>query len=418
MKISFSSAKVKVRKLHFRVQWVFNDAYFLMEVIVRNFEFHNPVKLIFGKGEIVKLADEIPLDSRILLTYGGGSIKRNTVYDQVMEALKDRDVIAFGGIEPNPRYETLMKAVEIAHDKKIDFLLAVGGGSVLDGTKFIAAAVRYSGKDPWEFVRNCSLIKDAMPFGAVLTLPATGSEMNCGSVVTREETREKLAFRSPLIFPRFSILDPTTTFTLPPHQTANGIIDAFVHVTEQYLTFPVNAPLQDRFAESILLTLLEEGPKAMANSHDYNARANVMWCATMGLNGLLSMGVPTDWAAHIIGHEITAKCGLDHGQTLAIILPSLLYIKRDNKHAKLLQYAERVWQITQGSEAEKILAAISKTRDFFESLGVKTRLSEYKIEADVIPSMLASLERHGFTALGERQDINLKEIEEIYKYSL
>lgn len=383
---------------------------------MQNFTFYNPVKLIFGKGEIAKLADEISLDARILLTYGGGSIKRNTVYDQVMVALKNHDVIAFGGIEPNPKYETLMKAVEIVHDKKIDFLLSVGGGSVLDGTKFIAAAAKYSG-DPWKFMQNWDSIKDALPLGAVLTLPATGSEMNCGSVITREATQEKLAFRNPAVFPKFSILDPTTTFTLPPHQTANGIIDAFVHVTEQYLTFPVNAPLQDRFAEGILLTLLEEGPKAMANSHDYDARANVMWCATMGLNGLLSMGVPTDWATHIIGHEITAKCGLDHGQTLAIILPSLLYIKRDNKHAKLLQYAERVWQIKEGSEEEKILAAINKTRKFFESLGVKTRFSDYKISADVIPSMLSSLEGHGFTALGERQDINLKEVEEIYKFS-
>ncbi|MGD9153158.1 MAG: iron-containing alcohol dehydrogenase [Gammaproteobacteria bacterium] len=384
---------------------------------MQNFEFYNPVKIFFGEGEIAKLEQEIPADKRILLTYGGGSIKRNTVYDQVMTALKNHDVIAFGGIEPNPRYETLMKAVEIVRDKKIDFLLAVGGGSVLDGTKFIAAAAKYP-NDPWNFMQNWGSIKDALPLGAVLTLPATGSEMNCGSVVTREETKEKLAFRNPLVFPKFSILDPTTTFTLPPHQTANGVIDTFVHVTEQYLTFPANAPLQDRFAESILLTLLEEGPKAMANSHDYDARANIMWCATMALNGLLSMGVPTDWATHIIGHEITAKCGLDHGQTLAIILPSLLYIKRGNKHEKLLQYAERVWQITQGSEEEKIISAINKTREFFESLGVKTRLSEYKIKANVIPSMLASLESHGFTALGERQDIDLKEIEEIYKASL
>lgn len=384
---------------------------------MRNFIFQNPVKLVFGKGEIARLRDEILNDARVLLTYGGGSIKRNTVYDQVMDALGGHEVIAFGGIEPNPRYETLMKAVEIVKDKKVDFLLSVGGGSVLDGTKFIAAAVKYTG-DPWGFMQNWDSIKEAMPFGAVLTLPATGSEMNCGAVITREATREKLAFRNPLVYPRFSILDPATTFTLPPHQTANGIIDTFVHVTEQYLTFPVNAPLQDRFAESILLTLVEEGHKAMANSHDYDARANLMWCATMGLNGLLSLGVPTDWATHIIGHEITAKCGLDHAQTLAIILPSLLYIKRENKREKLLQYAKRVWQLTSGSEDARILGAIDKTREFFESLGVKTRLSEYKISPDVIPSMIKSYESHGFTALGERQDIDLKEIEKILEYSL
>jgi len=390
---------------------------FFVGIIMENFTFYNPVKIIFGKGEIAKLTDEIPIDKRILLLYGGGSIKRNTVYDQVIQALKEHDVIAFGGIEANPHYETLMKAVQIVKDKKIDFLLSVGGGSVLDGTKFIAAAVKYS-SDPWNFMQNWDSIKDAMPLGAVLTLPATGSEMNCGAVITKAATQEKLAFRTPVVFPQFSILDPTTTFTLPPRQTANGVIDTFVHVTEQYLTFPVNAPLQDRLAESILLTLLEEGPKVMANSHDYDARANIMWCATMGLNGLLRLGVPTDWATHVIGHELTAKCGLDHGQTLAVILPSLLYIKRENKREKLLQYAERVWQLTSGDEDARVLAVIEKTREFFESFGVKTRLSEYKVSKDVIPSMLRSYENHGFVALGERQDINLKEIEEILMYSL
>jgi NADP-dependent alcohol dehydrogenase len=390
---------------------------FFIGIIMENFTFYNPVKIIFGKGEIAKLTDEIPIDKRVLLLYGGGSIKRNTVYDQVVQALKEHDVIAFGGIEANPHYETLMKAVQIVKDKKIDFLLSVGGGSVLDGTKFIAAAVKYSG-DPWNFMQNWDSIKDAMPLGAVLTLPATGSEMNCGAVITKAATQEKLAFRTPVVFPQFSILDPTTTFTLPPRQTANGVIDTFVHVTEQYLTFPVNAPLQDRLAESILLTLLEEGPKVMANSHDYDARANIMWCATMGLNGLLRLGVPTDWATHVIGHELTAKCGLDHAQTLAVILPSLLYIKRENKREKLLQYAERVWQITEGDEETRVRSVIKKTREFFESFGVKTRLSEYKVSQDVIPSMLRSYENHGFVALGERQDINLKEIEEILMYSM
>lgn len=383
-----------------------------------DFTFYNPVKIIFGKDTIAKLAHEIPLNKRILLTYGGGSIKRNKVYDQVMEALKGHDVIAFGGIEPNPHYETLMRAVEIVKTKKIDFLLSVGGGSVLDGTKFIAAAAKYTGNDPWEFMSDWSLIKAAVPLGAVLTLPATGSEMNCGAVVTRAEIKTKLAFQHPTVFPQFSILDPKTTFTLPPKQTANGIIDTFVHTTEQYLTYPVDAPLQDRFAEGILLTLIEEAPKVMRHADDYTARANIMWSATMALNGLIGAGVPSDWATHIIGHEITAKHGLDHGQTLAIVLPSLLYIKRKNKCEKLLQYAERIWGITDGDADARVQAAISCTREFFASLGVKTKLSDYKISADGIPSILASLEQLGFTALGERQDINLKEVEEILLYSM
>lgn len=277
-----------------------------------NFEYKNPVKILFGKGQITKLGNELQKNKKIMLTYGGGSIFNNGVYQQVKAAVKGMDIIEFGGIEPNPRYETLMKAVEIVRAEKIDYLLAVGGGSVLDGTKFIAAAVLFEGNDPWDILAKSdqTIVKNALPIGAVLTLPATGSEMNGNAVITRAETQEKLAFSSPAVMPQFSVLDPEVIFSLPEKQVANGIVDAFIHVIEQYLTFPVNSPIQDRFAESILLTLIDEGPKVLANRTDYDAAANFMWSATMALNGLIGIGVPQDWATHMIGHELTAYHGL------------------------------------------------------------------------------------------------------------
>lgn len=382
-----------------------------------NFTFYNPTKILFGKGQIATLGKQIPQDQRILLTYGGGSIKQNGVYDQVMAALAGRTVCEFTGIEPNPTYETLMQAVELARREKIDFLLAVGGGSVIDGTKFIAAAIPFQG-EPWDILAKRAPIQQAVPFGSVLTLPATGSEMNSGSVVTRRATQDKLAFMHPLVYPRFSVLDPTTTFTLPPRQIGNGVVDAYTHIMEQYLTYPVNAPIQDRFAEGLLLTLIEEGPKALANPQDYEVRANIMWCATLALNGLIGAGVPGDWATHMIGHEITVMHGLDHAQTLAIILPSLMAEQRDGKRAKLLQYAARVWGLTEGDEDRRIDAAIAKTRDFFERMGVRTYLGDYQIGANAIPALVAQLERHGMTQLGEHQDVDLAASQRILQRSL
>ncbi|MBE9052159.1 iron-containing alcohol dehydrogenase [Nostocales cyanobacterium LEGE 11386] len=384
---------------------------------MENFVFYNPVKILFGKGQIAKIAAEIPADARILVTYGGGSIKTNGVYDQVKLVLAGRNVTEFGGIEPNPHLETLLKAVEVVRKEGIDFLLAVGGGSVLDGTKFIAAAVPFVG-DPWDILAKQASVTAAVPFGAVLTLPATGSEMNTNSVVTKWETQEKLYFSSPLVFPRFSVLDPETTFSLPPRQISNGIVDAYTHVMEQYLTYPVNAPLQDRMAESILKTLIEEGPKTFANPQDYDARANIMWCATMALNGLIGVGVPQDWATHMIGHELTALHGLDHAQTLAIVLPSTLTIRRDRKWQKLLQYAERVWGIVDGSEETRITDAIAQTRNFFESVGVRTRLADYGVGLDTIPVIIDRFEKRGFVALGEHQDVNPEVVEKILALSL
>lgn len=382
-----------------------------------NFEYQNPVKIIFGKGEIKKVKSNIPSGSKILLTYGGGSIFKNNVYNQVKTALQGFEVLEFGGIEPNPHYETLMKAVEIVKTENITFLLSVGGGSVLDGTKFIAAAACYTKSDPWHILSRKATVVDAIPIGAVLTLPATGSEMNGNSVVTRIETTEKLAFASPKVMPVFSILDPEVIFSLPEKQVANGIVDAFVHVIEQYLTFPVDSPIQDRFAESILKTLVEEGPKVLADRTNYEAAANFMWSATMALNGLIGVGVPQDWATHMIGHELTAFHGIDHAQTLAIVLPGVMHIQRNLKKDKILQLGERVWGITEGNEDSKINQTIQKTVEFFESLGIRTRLPEYQVPLETIDTICTRFEKRGFK-IGEKADIGPAEIRMILENRL
>lgn len=377
-----------------------------------NFTYHNPVKIVFGKGSIAELANLVPPDQKIMMTYGGGSIKRNGVYDQVLAALRGRVLVEFGGIEPNPRYETLMRAVAQVRAEGIDFLLAVGGGSVLDGTKFIAAAVEYTGDDPWDILAREAPVTAALPLGAVLTLPATGSEMNGNAVISRESTREKLAFSSPLVYPRFSILDPETTYSLSPRQVANGIVDTFVHVAEQYLTYSVNAPLQDRQAEAILLTLIEEAPKVKADPQNYDVRANLMWCATQALNGLIGCGVPQDWATHTIGHELTAFFGLDHGQTLAIVLPAVLKHQRARKAGKLIQYAQRVWGIQGLTDEATIDAAIARTEEFFRSVGNPTRLSDYGVKlADCQPIVERFKERGQM--FGEHKAIGAQQVGEI-----
>ena len=384
---------------------------------MNNFNLHTPTRILFGKGAISELRAQIPADARVLITYGGGSVKKNGVLDQVYAELNGLDVLEFGGIEPNPTYETLMKAVEIVRQQKVTFLLAVGGGSVLDGTKFIAAAANYPADiDPWNILlTHGNDVKSAIPMGSVLTLPATGSESNKGAVVSRRETGDKQAFMSEHVQPVFAVLDPVYTYTLPPRQVANGVVDAFVHTVEQYITYPVNAKVQDRFAEGILLTLVEDGPIALKEPENYDVRANVMWAATMALNGLIGAGVPQDWATHMLGHELTAMHGLDHAQTLAVVLPSLLNEKRNEKRGKLLQYAERVWNITEGSEEERIDAAIAATRNFFEQMGAPTRLSAYGLDGSTIPALLVKLEEKGMTKLGERQDITLDVSRRIYE---
>ena len=379
-----------------------------------NFEFRNPVKILFGKKSISKLSGEIPADANILMIYGGGSIKRTGVYDQVLAALKGCTVAEFSGIEANPHYETCMKAVEVVKEKKVDFLLAVGGGSVLDATKFIAAAALFENGDPWDILAAGATVEKALPLGAVLTLPATGSEMNGNSVITRAETQEKKAFGSPLVMPLFSVLDPECVFTLPDRQVANGVVDAFVHVMEQYLTFKVNSPLQDRLAESILTTLIEEGPKVLADRKNYEAAANFMWCATMALNGMIAVGVPQDWSTHVIGHELTAFHGIDHGRTLAIVLPGVMHIKRDNKKDKILQYGERIWNITDGNENERIDAIIDRTVEFFESLGVPCRLPDYDVPESSIAKIVERF-KQSEAKIGEKQDMDYVEIEKILR---
>jgi len=383
-----------------------------------NFEFYNPTRIVFGKKSIARLDGLVPADARVLVLYGGGSAERSGTLAEVRAALGTRALWEFGGIEPNPTYETLMRAVKLVRTEKLDFLLAVGGGSVIDGTKFVAAAVSFAG-DPWKILETFGgAVTDALPIGTVLTLPATGSEMNCASVITKQETLSKLPFMTPFVYPKFSILDPTITYSLPPRQLANGVVDAFTHVIEQYLTYPAEGRVQDRFAEGLLQTLIEIGPKVVNEPADYDSRANLMWSATMSVNGLIAAGVAQDWATHIVGHELTALYDIDHARTLAIVLPSMLQLRRESKRVKLLQYAERVWKITEGSENERIDQAIENTRAFFESLGLKTHLSDYDISADAIDRLIEQLQVHGMTQLGEHQDVTLDVSRKVLEASL
>ncbi|WP_027960679.1 iron-containing alcohol dehydrogenase [Halomonas halodenitrificans] len=385
---------------------------------MKNFNFHNPTRILFGKDTIAELKDQIPAEAKVLALYGGGSAERTGVLGQVREALAGRTVLEFGGIEPNPRYATALKAVEMIRENNITFLLAVGGGSVIDATKFIAAAAKYDG-DAWDILTSRgSVISQALPFGSVLTLPATGSEMNSGGVITNLEKGAKLPFSSLHCYPVFSVLDPETTYTLPPRQIANGVVDAFIHTIEQYLTYPSAARVQDGFAETLLRTLIELGPKALETPEDYDIRANLMWTATMALNGLIGAGVPQDWASHMIGHEITALNDTDHARTLAIVLPSLMNDQRGPKREKLLQYAGNVWDIREGSDDARIDAVIEATRGFFEQMGIKTRLGDYDISASGIDHIVAALQDHGMTALGEHQAIGPEDARRILEAAL
>ena len=386
-----------------------------------NFEFYNPTRILFGKGKVEGIDRLIPADAKVLITYGGGSVKKFGVLDQVKAHLGNRKVVEFGGIEPNPHYETLMKAAEVVRNENIDFILAVGGGSVIDGTKFICLATYYKG-DAADLLRygfrpiTADIVEKVVPFGTVLTLPATGSEMNSGAVISYDHG--KFTVMSEMTYPKFSVLDPTYTFSLPKIQVANGIVDAFIHTVEQYITFPVDGRIQDRMAEGILQTLIEIGERSVNESDNYDVRANHMWTATMALNGLISVGVPQDWATHMIGHELTALFGIDHGQTLAVIYPAVMDVCREQKKAKLLQYAERVWKIDSGSDNERIDLAIKKTRQFFESLGIKTRLGAYGVTADQLPAVVQALEKHGLTALSENQSITPEVSREILQRAL
>lgn len=381
---------------------------------MENFIFQNPVKLIMGHGMIAQLSQEIPSDKRILITFGGGSVKQNGVYDQVMEALKNHFTVEFWGIEPNPDIDTLREAIALGKKEKVDYLLAVGGGSVIDGTKLIAAGLLYEG-DAWELVLAGKPVTNTLPLATVLTLPATGSEMNDGAVISRRETKEKYPFFSN--FPQFSILDPKVTFTLPPHQVACGIADTFVHVMEQYMTAPGQSRVMDRWAEGILQTLVEIAPKIRENQHDYSLMADFMLSATMALNGFIAMGVSQDWATHMIGHELTALHGLTHGHTLAIILPATLRILYKAKGDKLVQYGERVWGITCGTKEERMDAAIGCTEEFFRSLGLTTRLHEENIGQETILEIERRFNARG-VQFGENGDVTGTVAREILETAL
>lgn len=370
------------------------------------FTFHNTTKIHFGVGRIKTVSREITQDRKVLMTFGGGSIKKNGVYDQVVEALKDRQWDEFGGIEPNPQYDTLMKAVQKIRDGGYDYLLAVGGGSVIDGTKFIAAAAKYHGDDAWDLL-NGERVKDAIPLACVLTLPATGSESNDGAVISRGKS--KLFFDSPLVQPVFAVLDPATTLSLSKRQIANGIADAYSHVLEQYLTYPQDAKVQDRFAEGLLLTLIEEGPKALSTPGDLAVRANIMWAATLSLNGLIGVGVTQDWATHLIGHELTALYGIDHGRSLSIITPAMMKHCREAKREKLLQYAGRVFGINEGDAEKRIDEAIERTVTFFQQMGLPTSLGDVELDDSIIDAVIDNLEQHGRLEMGEHGDIDLEQ---------
>jgi NADP-dependent alcohol dehydrogenase len=383
-----------------------------------NFEFKNPTKILFGKGQIQNIAKEIPQGANVLMLYGGGSIKQNGIYEQVKTALAGFQVTEFGGIPANPEYEILMEALAVIKAKNIDFLLAVGGGSVIDGTKFLSAAALYEGDDHWDILAKAIRTEKGMPFGTVLTLPATGSEMNSGAVITRAATQEKLGMGGPGLFPLFSILDPQVVHSIPARQLANGITDAYTHVLEQYMTYPIHADLQDRFAEGIMQTLIEVQPKIMADPSDYTAAANFMWSCTMALNGLIQKGVPTDWAVHAIGHELTALYDIDHARTLAIIAPSHYRHNFEAKKEKLAQYGRRVWGITEGTTEEIAHAAIAKTEEFFQVMGIKTQLSAYTPDYNGTAEFIEErFIKRNWLGLGEHKNVTPADVRQIVEKS-
>ena len=387
---------------------------------MKNFEFFNPTRIIFGKGTIAKLSKRVPRKAKVMLLYGGGSIKENGVYDQAMDALKKHEVLEFGGIEANPDYATLLKAIKRVRKKQVDFLLAVGGGSVIDGTKFISLASPNESIDPWDILVRDSAkgLKKAIPFGTVLTLPATGSEFNHNAVISRRETEEKLSFATNLVYPRFSILDPETTYSLPKNQLRNGLVDAFVHVMEQYLTYPAGAVVQDRQSEALLMTIMEIAPAVLrTDPPDYDARASLMWVCSNALNHLIGVGVPQDWATHSIGHELTALYGLAHAESLAVVLPWLLWVKRDQKREKLLQYGYRVMDQKMQKYSERIDRTIEATAAFFQSIGMPTTLTSYGVDPDEAAAKVqARWEARGWS-LGEHNDITGATAAEVLRLS-
>lgn len=382
------------------------------------FSYHNPTTIFFGKGQIIAIRRAIPEHHKVLVLYGGGSIKKNSVLDQVRAALNKHTFLEYGGIEPNPTYENLMGAVEVARREGLDYILAVGGGSVIDGAKFIAAAVPFADADAWDIVEKHAPITEALPLACVLTLPGTGSESNSGAVISHAGKGVKIPFSNTLLFPKFAVLDPTTTFTLPARQIGNGVVDAFIHVLEQYVTVPEQAMVQDRYAEALLRTLIDVGPQTLQHPLNYEARANFMWAANQALNGLISAGVMRDWSTHAIGHELTALYGMDHGQSLAAVQTQNWQVRRKAKRAKLLQYAERVWHLPLVDEESAIDQAIEKTTAFFETMGLKSSLKDLGVSQEAATLIPKRFQEHGQTALGEQNDVTPVVVKEILALSL
>lgn len=377
---------------------------------MQNFEYKNTTHLIFGQNTIARLSGLIPKEAKVMVAYGGGSIFKNDVMNQVKHALADYNIIEFGGIEPNPDYDTLCKAVEIVKQEDVDFILAVGGGSVVDGVKFIAAAVKYPSSDYWNIMKSVGQdVEDAVPLGCILTLPATGSETNIGSVISWRKKGLKAPFMSEHVRPTFAILDPETTCSLPQVQTINGIVDAYVHTLEQYLVSREHTPIQDHQAEGLLRVLEECGLALLKNPKDYNLRAQIMYAATLALNGQLGLGVTQDWATHAMGHELTAKYGYDHGQTLSMILPSLLRVRMDVKEEKLKIFGKEVFKMNNPS-GEEVVRRLEK---FFTEVGTPIRIPG-NISKQEIDELVANLFFQNSGKIGEGKGINMELAKEIY----
>jgi NADP-dependent alcohol dehydrogenase len=374
------------------------------------YSYYNPTAIQFGEGQIKTIVNFISKDQKILLVYGGGSIKKNGVYDQVSTALDGYKWIKFSGVEPNPSIETLNKAVEIIKNEKIDFILAVGGGSVIDGCKYLAAAALYDG-DGWDFLEGKE-VEVALPMGAILTLPATGSESNANTVISKKATNEKKYFGSPLLYPKFAVLDSTVMSTLDDRQLANGLVDAFVHTCEQYLTYPNTSLLHDGYAQTILKGL-HKLAQEWENRKTPLWQENLMLLANQALNGFIGSGVPQDWATHMIGHEITAFYGLDHAQSLAVVQPHLLRVMIEDKKEKLTQMGKEVFDMPHNYEM--VIEAIEY---MYQSIGVPTKLSAYKTDNKVIDNITKALEAHGMTALGEKENLTLDKVSQILTMSL
>lgn len=385
---------------------------------MNDFDFYNPTRIIFGRGQISRLDELIPADARVMITYGGSSAEKNGTLKQVRTALRGRTLIEFGGIEPNPQYTTLMKAAQMIKADPVDLILGVGGGSVMDGMKFIALAASYRKENAHclLFDAEARMALEPVPFGFVTTLPATGSEMNPTGVISYDGG--KFAFASENCYPHFSILDPLVTMSLPKRQIVNGIVDTYVHVLEQYLTYPADARFQDRCAEGILLSLIEIAEKTISDPEDYASRANLVWCATMGLNGLIGAGVPQDWSSHMIGHEITALFGVDHAASLAAILPALLRERLQQKREKLIQYGRRVFDLEAEDPEQIALEAIRRTERFFESIGMATDLGAHGIGEEQLELVTEALEAHGLTNLSEHGDLGPEHVLRILQESL